>query len=538
MGPAVWDGCVTAEFDRETIGKLVTGLDTLRVGVSYFDADDRLAYCNEHFRFVYRSFETVKSLIGRTFEELVRVTVDNGEIAGKLAILDPEAYIQERVRYHRLGTWVPLEERLSDGRWIEIKERPLPGGGYIGLWSDITGLKRSQQRLEDAIESTADGFALWDQADKLSVCNQRFRDLHGGKPEIGQRFKDYIEDSLESGAFVIEGEPRIWRTHRFDVHRLPVGIIEMQTAQGAWYLVKDRRTRDGGVATVFTDITDLKSKELALESRREGLERIVEELGQSRSRLADQSGGLASIAAELHEARVAADRAHEATARFMRTLTDEVRTPLNAIIGFTDLMTRQMFGPLGNDRYREYASLLHACGAHLLDVVNSVLDLAKIESGRYELFPTPVAIGEVLDACIVEVEGQAKAAGIELVMDVPASLPLAKADRTASRQVMLNVLSNAVKFTPPGGRVELGVETGGGAMRIIVRDSGIGIRPEDLERVLLPFEHAGASPAGLPQGAGLGLPIAKSLIELQGGSLLLESHPTEGTTVIITLPLA
>ena len=232
-----------------------------------------------------------------------------------------------------------------------------------------------------------------------------------------------------------------------------------------------------------------------------------------------------------------AEAANRAKSAFLATMSHELRTPLNAIIGFSDIMLHELFGPLGSPRYHDYARHVQNSGRHLLDLINDVLDMSKLEAGRYTLDESWLDPADAIDTCRTLAAVPADAGGVTLEVDCAPGLPGLLADERALRQVLLNLLSNAVKFTPSGGRVTVtaGLEAGGG-LAIAVRDTGIGIPADALARILEPFQQADSSIPGRFGGTGLGLSICRDLMGLHGGSLSIASEPGRGTTVTIRFP--
>ncbi len=215
-----------------------------------------------------------------------------------------------------------------------------------------------------------------------------------------------------------------------------------------------------------------------------------------------------------------------------------MRTPLNAIIGFAEIFRGELFGPLGNPRYKEFAADIHGSGEHLLGIVNSILDLAKIDSGKLALADDSVDVRDLLEFSGRQVAEAARSGGIELVVRPPAEGAAVRGDPIRLRQVLLNLLSNAVKFTSPGGHVVLSAEEAGDLFVLRVADTGIGMKEDDIEKVMQPFYQVDNDLTRSAQGTGLGLPLTKSLIELQGGRMTLESRPGEGTIVSVYMPRA
>jgi signal transduction histidine kinase len=238
---------------------------------------------------------------------------------------------------------------------------------------------------------------------------------------------------------------------------------------------------------------------------------------------------------ELAAARDAAINANLSKTLFFANMSHELRTPLNAILGFSELLTTDIFA----DRRVEYARLIHASGAHLLDLVNDLLDISRIESGKLTLHDENVAIDEIVSECVNTMEPRARSARLRLVRRVARDLPLVIGDRRALKQIVLNLMTNAVKFTRPGGTVEAFASLSpSGELAFGVRDDGIGIAEEDCQRVLERFGQARHDVTASQEGAGLGLPIVKGLAEAHGGRLELESRLGEGTCVTVWLPKA
>ena len=240
-------------------------------------------------------------------------------------------------------------------------------------------------------------------------------------------------------------------------------------------------------------------------------------------------------AAALEQARADAEALASGRARFLANMSHELRTPLNAIMGFSDIMRARMFGPL-TDRYAEYAELIHESGGHLLDLINDVLDMSKIEAERFELQRGVFDAREAVQAAMRLLRVQSDTAGVQLRGVLPGGELEVDADRRALKQIVLNLVSNALKFTPRGGQVTVTLDGYDGVLEIVVADSGVGISPEDLERLGRPYEQAGGAEqrAG---GTGLGLSLVRAFAKLHGGEMAIESRLGVGTTVSVRLPV-
>jgi cell cycle sensor histidine kinase DivJ len=240
---------------------------------------------------------------------------------------------------------------------------------------------------------------------------------------------------------------------------------------------------------------------------------------------------------ELDLARQEADRANAAKTRFLATMSHELRTPLNVIIGFSEMLVNEDTMRIDAKRRVEYAQLINDSGHHLLSVVNGILDMSKIENGNFEITPEPFAPGQVVDICCELLALKAREGGIDLLAKIDKGLPDVVADKRAMTQIMLNLMSNALKFTPPGGKVTVGVRIEGPHLVYSVNDTGVGISAEDLPRLGEPFFQARGSYDRRHDGTGLGLSIVKGLLTLHGGDLQIHSRPGEGTRISVKLPL-
>jgi len=240
---------------------------------------------------------------------------------------------------------------------------------------------------------------------------------------------------------------------------------------------------------------------------------------------------------ELSDALAAAHEASRAKSNFLALMSHELRTPLNAIIGFSEVLGGEMFGALGNGRYRDYAHDIHGAGRHLLALINDILDLSKAEAGKFELNCEEISPKELIGECMKLMRGRAVEARLGLTKGVEGDIPPLYVDRLRVKQILLNLLSNAIKFTPPGGAVRISIErSDSGALMVAVSDTGIGIAPEFIQAALEPFRQIASPFSRNAEGTGLGLSLAKALMECHGGMLELESAVNLGTTARLIFP--
>jgi two-component system cell cycle sensor histidine kinase PleC len=262
----------------------------------------------------------------------------------------------------------------------------------------------------------------------------------------------------------------------------------------------------------------------------------VTDLRQSQQKLESQAQQLTDLAQKYAEEKTRAEDANQAKSKFLANMSHELRTPLNAIIGFSEIMASGMFGTLGSDKYDEYCRDIHRSGEYLLDVINDVLDMSKIEAGRLKLDLEDVELDRELGDALRVVTTRAEAKNLTVTSRIAAGIHL-KADRRALKQIALNLLSNAVKFTPEDGRITVRGRLSRGAAVLGIQDSGIGIARDALQKLGRPFEQVESQLTKTHHGSGLGLAIAKSLVELHGGMMRIRSTLGGGTTVVVRLPL-
>ncbi len=433
---------------------------------------------------------------------------------------------------HANGNWVWLRARC------ELVRQSGDGGPHlIGIAVDITEQKtlvertvEADLRLRDAIETIPEAFVLWDAQNRLVLCNSNFQELHNLPDEA-------IAAGASYESVVAAGRKPVVRSKVTSEGQIPgARTFEAQLDDGRWLHISERRTKDGGYVSVGTDITNIKLHEEKLMESERRLMATVADLRHSQQKLERQAEEVADLAEKYAEEKTRAEEANQAKSKFLANMSHELRTPLNAIIGFSEIMESGMFGPLGTEKYREYCSDIHQSGQYLLDVINDILDMSKIEAGRIRLDPEQVELEAFLNDAMRVVSGRANDKRLTVAARISRGIRLT-ADPRLLKQIALNLLSNAVKFTPEGGRITIRARATRSWVSIAIADTGIGIPEDALARLGRPFEQVESQLTKSHQGSGLGLAIAKSLTELHHGTMHIRSRLGRGTMVMLRLPV-
>jgi PAS domain S-box-containing protein len=486
--------------------QLRTVVDTVPALINAKDPDGRYKLMNAYQAAVFgvhpretigkRLSDFVAQPLAGEVEELERDLVKSGRAIRDHAENFPDA--SGRMR-HFLTSKIPIFD--GDGKVAQ----------FVSVATDVTAIREmeaatraAEARMRAAIESIPEGFAIFDEDDRLIVANRPYVEMFTGETDParlqGRTFEELVRMSIARGeppepGFTTES----WVAERLRRHREGMtGTRLLRIADGRTVSVAERHVPGVGVVGVRTDVSRLVETEAALRN-----------------------------------ARDAAEAANRAKSQFLANMSHELRTPLNAIIGFAEMIEKEIFGKVGSKRYIEYASDIAASGRHLVDLIGDVLDMSKIEAGRYVLEEEPIELGPTIDAAIAIARGQAHHAGVRL--NAAGDKLRLRADGRALRQVLLNLLSNAIKFTPKGGRVDVVWRAADSGVEIDVVDTGIGIARDELAHVIEPFRQAQGVGRNFG-GTGLGLAITKRLVELHGGRLEIESEVGKGTQVRFVLP--
>jgi signal transduction histidine kinase len=414
--------------------------------------------------------------------------------------LSAAASVADRIAGGQLDTPIPSGGRDETG--ILLRSMSVMQANIRAMMQRETAQRRSaQKRLVDALESSQEGMILVDTDGKIVIANSQVETFF---PEVAPFITAGADFATTSALFAAQlrrsGVRSNIRAGQTITAQLTVG--EHQLANGRWIRVSRSEIQDGGYFLFLSDFTDIKERE-----------------------------------EHYRNAKQEAEAANTAKTKFLANMSHELRTPLNAIIGFSELIANQLFGAIGNPKYVEFASDILRSGHHLLEIINSVLDLAKSESKKLTLNSEPVDLRKVIEDCSTMVSEQCAHAKLHLEVMRSEEPLLVFGEPAKLRQIVLNLLSNAIKFTEPGGRVW--ITTGlspSGEYELRVSDSGIGMSETDIQIALAPFGQVDGSLTRRHEGTGLGLPLTKAFAELHGGRMTIASEPGKGTTVIVALP--
>jgi signal transduction histidine kinase/HAMP domain-containing protein len=407
--------------------------------------------------------------------------------------LTAAAAVADRIAKGELQTAIP------PGGWDEtgalLKSMTVMQDSIRGMMTRETGLRLSaENRLADALETSREGVILVAPDGRIVLANSSLRGFFpaiAGSLVSGTAFADAL-GLIQSQ---LAGSPGPSGSADLSAH------AELELADGRWVRLTASATSDGGSIMLLSDFTLVKEREESL-----------------------------------RRATRAAEAANAAKTRFLANMSHELRTPLNAIIGFSEIIHGQLFGEIGNDRYLDYSGDILRSGRHLLDVINSVLDLAKSESGKMNLDIRSTDMGEVLRDCVPMVREQIVQAGLTFeASGLDQALPLS-GDPAKLRQIFLNLLSNAMKFTPAGGRVWLEAKMTPEGVAVTVGDSGIGMSPEDIDVAMQPFGQVDNRLERRYEGTGLGLPLTRAFVEMHGGLMRFDSARNQGTRITVVFP--
>jgi len=420
----------------------------------------------------------------------------------------------------------------NGAKWIELSGREVKdhNGDYIhfaGIAADVTDrkavderLKMTERRLRNALEGYNGPFAIWDSRKRLLYWNSAYAKTFNMTTDLREGIS-YDTVTLAISPAIRQQTPSPTESHTALVH----------LTTGRWIKMVERPTPEGGLISIGIDVTDSTLSTNQLSRQKHKLKRLVAELERS-------EGHAAGLARKYAQEKERAEKAANSKSAFLANMSHELRTPLNAINGFSEILTSELYGPMGDPRYKGYANDILMSGQHLLDMINDILDMAKIEAGKMSISRQFIDPVEPVDAAVRMIRRKAEDAGISLVLDAEKDLPEIEADHRAIRQMILNLISNAIKFTDKGGRIAVTIRKRDNIMRFAVADTGIGIPEKDIPRLAQPFEQVSDTSNRNYEGTGLGLALTKSFAEMHGGKLTIASELGRGTAVAFYLPIS
>jgi signal transduction histidine kinase len=501
---------------EDTVRRRVTGLSAILEhipnGVCVYGPDRRVSMFNAAYTEVMAGAPVA---IGEHADDITRRRRDSGEFGPPG---EAEIYAAMTIAGINTGSSNARRRVRPNGTVIDIRTALLPYGGYISVVTDITLQMKAEAearsraaQMETMLTSIRHGIVMWDTDRRVAAANRVAAELLEIDPANlapGRSQADVLAAMIARGAFGDPASAEIVTAKILDRDPLRKDLRYITLASGQVIEVRCDPIPGGGEISGFTDITEARAAE-----------------------------------DELRRAKEAAEAASQAKSRFLAAISHELRTPLNAVIGFSEQLMRLAgdpaapTGPAPIAEMAEFAGEINAAGRALLDQINTLLDVARIDAGRFDLASEPIDVSELIETCVRQSDATARSAGIGVAVDVPADLPVLHGDARRLAQALSHLLSNAVKFSEIGGKVRVRARLGeAGDLLIAVRDTGIGIPAADLQRVLEPFTQADSTLSRRFHGAGLGLYISRALIEAHGGSLSLRSRPGAGTTVDIRLP--
>ncbi|HXE29582.1 MAG TPA: PAS-domain containing protein [Stellaceae bacterium] len=474
-------------------------LENMDEGVAMYDANLKLVIWNERMR---KLLGVPDEFFDRehTFPEYLRYVGARGEFG---RMVDVEAEVQKRLA--TLGRKLTYERIRPDGTVIEITRNPMPEGGFIAIFSDITERKRAEMELRATMENMDQGVAMYDKEQRMVLWNSRMREFLDLPEEFFDRehtFGEYLRYTGQRGEFGedVDIEEEVKKRLATVGQRV---TFERVRPDGSIIEIHRNPIPGGGFIAIFTDITERKKAELAL-----------------------------------MEAKQAAEAASRTKSDFLANMSHELRTPLNAIIGYSQMLQEEA-GDEGHDDYLPDLAKIENAGTHLLNLINGILDLSKIEAGRMTVFIEKVTVPSVLAEVRGIIDPLAAKNGNKLVIDCANDVGVIDSDITKLKQSLLNLLSNASKFTKDGTVTLTVARRHNGSADTIdftVSDTGIGMTPEQMEKLFQAFAQADSSTTRKYGGTGLGLAITRHFARMLGGDVAVTSEVGKGSSFTLSLP--
>ena len=499
--------------------------------VVVYDNQDRVVVANDRWLETL-AIGSLSDVVGKTAWEIV---TSRAEVVDHVATGFPskEAWSNHWFAQRHKESGDTGIVHLKTGRIVRTRYQTTAAGERIFTARDVTDAERSRRRIGEAFEAIGQAFALFDADQRLTAWNSRLADLASGLALTQGMPYTAVAGAIARASVTMKSRSGTPLKAEDLVSRTPVFgqryEFELVAETGRTLRVHEDVTHEAGRVLIGHDITALKGHQLALEYR-------VEDLGRARQEAEHHAARATAMAELLHAEKERAEAASRSKSQFLANMSHELRTPLNAIIGFSEILKNETFGPVGHDRYRGYAEDIHSSGHHLLSLINDVLDMAKIEAGKFEPAITTNAVDDLIYEVRRMIKGRMAEAGLSLVLDLPSVAVVWDFDRRAIKQVLINLLANAIRFTSAGGQIAIRVRSDERGFILEVEDTGTGIPAEHVQRLLQPFEQMSDMTRRGQEGTGLGLSLSKALVEAHGGTLSIHSVVGEGTAVTLWLP--
>ena len=490
-----------AEAER-TSRQFRDAAESIGEGFAFFDAEGRLSFWNATFERLHHGVGDALNT-GVTFDDFFKACVDS-DVYQDFIFGDerPHDAISQALGH-------PYVVKSTHGVWMLASDSRMADGGTASVRVDITESKHAEEelrKLSRAVEQSPASVMITDTDGIITYVNPKFIQATGysAAEAIGQK-----PSLISSGEKSAAEYAQLWQT-----------ISNGNEWRGEFH----NKRKDGSLFWEYASISPIKNEHGDITYYLAVKEDITD-----RKRTMN----------ELIEAKDQAETASIAKTQFLANMSHELRTPLNAIIGFSEMIKGQMFGPIGNDNYLEYSANILASGQHLLDVINDILDVSRIETGSMTIRDEDVDIAALCQEAVDMVIDQAQLAKLTMRSTIEESLPLIQGDGIRLKQIILNLLANAIKFTPAGGKIDLLAhhDEAEGAIVLVVRDTGYGIPDDQRDKILEPFEQVSDIYTRSHEGSGLGLFLVSSFVKLHEGSLTIDSEVDTGTTITVRLPV-